>query len=163
KKMDVFAEGAFGDLFQRRQIVEYPDRAPMGRQYERVITRLNLYVVNPHQGQVAFHARPVRAAIERHVGAEFGPQKQKVLIVWMLAKHPAREACGQIPFQRFPGFAVISRNENVRAQVVVAMSIKSCVDSSFGITRRNDATDIRALRNTADLTAQVLPGLRSVL
>ena len=163
KKMDIFAERPFGDLFQRRHIVEHPDRASVRRQHQRVIAWLNLYVVNPHQRQVPFHACPVRATIERHVRAEFRSQKQKILVARMLANHAAGHAGGQISFHRFPCFAVISGNENICAQVIAAVSIESCVYSSFGVARRHDPADIGSLRHAADLTGQILPGLPAVL
>ena len=94
EEMNFFGECAFGDFFQRRQIVEDPNRASMGRQHKRIVARLNLDIVNAHQRQVPFHSSPVAPAIERHVRAELSSEKQKVLIARVLADHVTRHARG---------------------------------------------------------------------
>src|SRR3989442_7814435 len=81
----------------------------------------------------------------------------------MLANYATSDARGQITLQRFPVFAVVRRNENIRTQIVAAVSVKRRVHGAFSETRRHDTANVSSLGNSAHLSRQVLPGFAAIL
>ena len=86
-----------GQLFQRADVVENEDAAPVRCGHEIVDARLNGEVPDRHARNAALQLRPVPAAVDGEEHAEIGADKEQIGLPRMLANHLRRGAAGRSP------------------------------------------------------------------
>ena len=127
-KRDVLLQQIRSQRAQRRDVINNPDAAAVGRQNKLVVARLNRQVAYGNGGEmVAFKLRPAISSVDRDPKSELGAEKKKIRLHQVLLDDMRVTAnafrvlgCNK----RRPRFAVISCLEKVRLHLAKGMSIK---------------------------------------
>src|SRR6185369_1261992 len=134
----------------------------MRGQHERIVTRMDLNIVDANQRQVSFQTSPSAAAIKGNVSPKLSSQEQQILIARMLANNARGNTRWYVRLNGLPRFAKIRCHKDVGVVVVRAMTIKREIRRTFSVSRRNNPTDVGIFGSARNLFSNVFPGLAAV-
>ena len=95
---------------------------------------------------------PALAAIRRDIRADVGADEEKIAIVWIFPNdvYEVDAARRKIVHDRLERLSEVSRDEEIRLEIVLAMVVERDVDSGSVEVRRLDATHPRLRRNSRE-------------
>ena len=140
-------------LPQCGEIVEYPERAPVGCGDE--IAFLDRKIVDRHDRQIALERLPACAGIERHPDPALGPRVQQTPALGIFA-HDSREfRCWDAGGDQRPRRAVVIRPVQIRLEIVELVAIRGQIRCARRKVRRINHRDASPLRQSGG--SHVLP------
>ena len=127
------------DLSQRRDVIEHPKRTAMGCNNEIVL--LDHQIVDGRDRQIQLERLPVCAVIERNKHAQLGAGVKQAGFFRIFAHGVHISAVRNAVCDRRPGFAQISRFENVWLEIIEFMSIHRDISAAAVARRRINNAD----------------------
>ena len=143
-------------LPQRRDIIENPERASMGRNHQIVV--LDDQIVHRRRRQIQLKRLPLRPIVERHVHPGLSPRIKQPALFRILAHHAHESIVWNSLRQLRPRLAVVAGLVNVGMQIVELMPISRHVGRPRIMRRRINLADAAPLRHI--LRSDVRPRLR---
>ena len=141
EQMRVGARDRAGHLVERREVVEDPERAAVGRDHQ--IGVLHDQVVDRRDRQVARQPLPRAAVVERHPDLRLGAAVEQPAAVRILADHPGELAIRQAVGDALPRASVVARLEQIRARVIELVASGGDVAGGRVVRRRLEDADQR--------------------
>ena len=136
--------GSVVELVKRRQVVQDPERAPMGR--DDHLDVLDDQVVDRRDRQVAAEPMPASAVVERNVDARLGPAIEQALAARVLADRPRELAVGDAAGDLAPRLAAVGGLVQIGPRVVVLVTRGRDVKRVLVVRRGFDDADQRPFR-----------------
>ena len=118
---------------------------------------MNLHLVDGRGGQVAFHARPLAAAVPRHPQAGLGADVEQVGVLRVFENRAHHLALRQVAHDGGRGDAEIGRGEDVGRVVAAAVPVKRDVGGAIGVLRGHDVRHVGPFRDARELVRDVDP------
>jgi hypothetical protein len=115
------------ELPQRRDVVEDPETAAMGRHDEIVV--LDDQIPHRTRRQIQSQRFPVGAVVERHINAFFRSGEEQTFAFRIFANCVYDLPGGYSVHDLSPRFAAVVRRKNVRPQIVDPQRVDRCVSS----------------------------------
>ncbi len=119
------------ELLQRRDIVRDPHAAPVRRDDQIVVARMDQDVVRADRRVVVHELLPGLAAVERDGQPELRSHVEQVLVLRVLADDLDVAGLRQGARHALEGFAEVARDEHVGLQVVAAVIVHRHVGRSL--------------------------------
>ena len=120
-------EGRIGCLravvLKRCQVVQDPERAPVSRDDEVVVTRIEREIVDRDIRQAEAEEIPFPAGVPRHIQAVFQTGVVEIRIVQIAPYHVRIDPGRQVAADRGPVRAIVARAKKVRLEVPAEMAI----------------------------------------
>ena len=137
-----FLEGVGRQLVEQRHVVQNPERAPLGGDYQLLFAFVERQVGDRNHRQIELKWLPIRAAVKGNEHPGFGSGYQEALAIGIFAHH-AREGVVRNPaIDGRPGLAGIVGDEQVRPEIVPLIHGRGDV-GGFGVVRRGfDGIDL---------------------
>ena len=152
------ARHAVGELPQRREVVEDPERPAMRGRHE--IVGVDAQVAHTHARQVELQRLPPRAVVHRDVHAGLRCSEQQTAPDDVLPDRARVRSHGNARVDARPRPAVIVRPVQIRTEVVELVARGGHVRDRRVVARRLDAIHARVLRHP--LRRHLLPAPASV-
>ena len=108
-------------LAQGRDVIQYPEGAAMGRDYQ--IVAMNDKIAHRSHGEIELERLPLFAIVERNEYADLGAGEKQALAFRIFANGVDDSASRQAVDDFIPGLATIVRAQDVRLQVVKADAV----------------------------------------
>ncbi len=143
-EMHVFRGNRIGELAQRRDIIQDPERAPVGGHDQIVV--LNDQVVDRCNREIDLQRAPVRPVVERDKDAALGPGIEQAFLLRVFADSAHKSSIGDSSCNPAPGHSVIARLINVGREIVTLMAVDRDVRRAGIMWRRFNQADAAPFR-----------------
>ncbi len=155
----VARHGVGGELAQRRDVVENPERAPVCRCHQVAV--LDGQIVDRHNRQVAAQPLPVGAVVEGHPHTALGAREQQALPHRIFAHHAHEFARRDAGDDLGPGLSEVGGLPDIGRQVLELVAVGGDVRRPHRVVRRLDDRDTREVAQL--FRRDVAPGFAAVL